>query len=75
MPDNVVILPVITKLDIPIERVLQKAMDAGLTEVVVIGFDADGDEYFAASKPDGGSVLWHLMRAQKRLLAVPDGDD
>lgn len=59
MTAEVIELDVISRLDIPPDRVLQKALDAGLTEVVVIGYDADGQEYFASSQADGGDVLWH----------------
>jgi hypothetical protein len=72
--DNVVILPVVTTLDIPAERVLSAAAEAGLTEVVVVGRDKDGDEYFASSLADGGDVLWHLERAKLRLLRMADDD-
>lgn len=71
---KVIDLPVITKLDLDPQRVLAKAVDAGLTDVVVIGYDADGDEYFASSVSDGGSVLWLIERAKTKLLAVPDRD-
>lgn len=68
MTAEVIELDVISRLDIPPDRVLQKALDAGLTEVVVIGYDADGQEYFASSQADGGDVLWHIERAKMKLL-------
>jgi hypothetical protein len=68
MTDNVVDLPVITRLDIPPEKVLSRALEAGLTDVVVIGYDADGQEYFASSKADGKDVLWLLERGKICLL-------
>lgn len=71
MKDNVVDFPGITKLDLDPERVL-KAASGELTEVVILGFTKDGDEYFASSKADGGSVLWHLERAKLKLLNIPD---
>jgi hypothetical protein len=66
--DNVVYARIPTRLDVPCERILEGAQKAGLTEVVVLGFDADGNEYFASSVADGGDVLWHLERAKFRLL-------
>lgn len=69
---NVVNLPVITRLDLDPERVLQAALDEGMTGVVVIGFDADGDEYFASSYANGADVLWLMKRCEKRLLDVVD---
>lgn len=72
MSDNVVILDVITKLDLPADRVLQKAIDSEVTDAVVIGWDKDGDLYFASSVADGGSVLWLMELAKKRLLEIGD---
>lgn len=61
----------ITKLDLDPDRVLAAA-NGKLTEVVVIGVDKDGYEYFASSKSGGGAVLWSLERAKKALLQVVD---
>jgi hypothetical protein len=69
---DVVVLPVVTCLDLPPERVLQAALEAGLTEVIIVGYAADGSEYFASSVGDGGDVLWHLERAKLRLLRTVD---
>lgn len=69
---NVVVLPVITRLDLPPERVLNAALARGLSEVVIVGVDKDGEEYFAASKSDGGDALWHLQRAAHKLLKIAD---
>lgn len=69
---DVVILPVVTRLDIPPERILKGALEADLTEVVVVGYDKDGNEYFAASMASGGDALWHLERAKLKLLKVSD---
>ena len=62
----------ITKLDLPVERMLNRALEAGLTEVVILGFKEDGDEFFASSKSDGGAVLWHLQRAIHKLMKTPE---
>lgn len=72
MTEKVVALPVVTSCDLPPERLLQAAIDAGLSEVVIVGFDKDGEEYFSSSVADGGSVLWNLERAKMRLLRMPD---
>jgi len=68
--DNVVVLPVVTRLDCPPERVLQAAIEAGLTEATIVGYDADGEFYFASSKASGPEVLWALEVAKKELLNV-----
>lgn len=70
---NVVDLPVISTLARDPARILAKAHDAGLTDVVIIGHDKDGREFFASSKADGGDVVWMLERAKLKLLSlVPD---
>jgi len=62
----------ITKLDIPVERVLRQAQEANLASVVVLGYDADGEEYFKSSISDGGTVVWLMRRAEKHLLEIGD---
>ena len=69
--DNVVDFNGITKLDLDPERVLAKAAGK-LQSVVIIGETKDGDEYFASSVADGGSVLWMIERAKLKLLRVAD---
>lgn len=60
MSDNVVLLHCTTKLDDPAERVLNG--EAGLDQVVIVGYDKDGREYFASSVADGGQVIYRLQR-------------
>lgn len=69
---NVVNIGCVTKLDLPIDTVLEGAKDK-LDAVVIIGYTKDGDEYFASTFADGGSVLWLLEKCKKQLLKV--GDD
>ncbi len=63
----------ITKLDMPPDHILDAAKEKGLEGVVIMGFKADGEEYFASSYADGGTVLWLAERLKKRLLETPDG--
>ena len=62
----------VTRLPTDPARVLERAANAGLQSVVIVGFDADGNEFFASSDTDGGDVLWHLERANLKLLRMPD---
>jgi hypothetical protein len=62
----------ITKLDLPPERVLEKAGGKELEGVVIMGFTKDGEEYFASSYADGGTVLWLIERCKAILLAAYD---
>lgn len=67
---KVINLPVITRLDLQPERVLQAAIDEKMSAAVIIGYDKDDGFYFASSLADGGDVLWLLETAKKALLAV-----
>ena len=66
---NVVNLGCITKLNLPVDRVLDEAKDR-LEGVVIIGYDKDGEEYFASTYADGADVLWLLERAKHELMHV-----
>jgi hypothetical protein len=70
MEDNVVILPVVTRLDVPVERIINAAMEADLESIVIVGYDKDGEQYFASSIADGGTILWLFEKAKKDLLAI-----
>lgn len=59
----------ITKLDLPVDRVLEEAKEK-LEGVILLGFDHDGEEYFASTYADGGVVLWLLAKCKKQLLEV-----
>jgi len=71
--DNVVPLRgLITRLPIPPKRVLTGALERELEDVVVIGWSADGDMYFATSIPDGPNVMWLLELARNNLIKEVD---
>lgn len=70
--ENVVSAGIQTRLDVPPSRILAGAAECGLESVVVIGYDADGGEYFASSAADGGDVLWLLERCKRALLSTAD---
>jgi hypothetical protein len=59
----------ITKLDLPVDRVLDAAKET-LEGVVIMGWTTDGEEYFASTYSDGGTVLWLVERMKKMLLEV-----
>jgi hypothetical protein len=66
--DNVITLPVITTLPIPVERVLSETLKAEPQIAIVIGQGKDGELYFASSVSDGGSVLWWIEKAKLALM-------
>jgi hypothetical protein len=65
-------LDIVTRLDIPPDRVLEQAKGK-LEGVVLLGYDKGG-EYFASSYADGGDVLWLLERCKLRLLTQNNED-
>ena len=69
---DVVDLDCLTTLPTDPQRVINNAAKAGLSSVVIVGFDSEGAEYFASSEADGGNALWHLERAKTKLLRMPD---
>jgi hypothetical protein len=66
---NVINFTGITKLDLPVDRVLDAAKET-LEGVVIMGWTTDGEEYFASTYSDGGTVLWLVERMKKMLLEV-----
>lgn len=68
---NVVYPQFITKLDIPVDRVLEQAIGK-LEGVVLIGYTKDGDEFFASSYASGPECLWLIERCKQQLLEIPD---
>lgn len=68
---NVVQGNFVTRLDIDPDRVLHAAVGK-LQSVVVIGYDADGEEYYASSIADGPNALWLLRRMEHNLIMVVD---
>jgi hypothetical protein len=63
---NIVPIGGITKLDLPVETVLEAAKKH-LDSVVIIGFDKKGKTYFTSTIADGGDVIW-LLEACKNAL-------
>jgi len=66
--DNVVLFDGITLLDLPADLILKKAIDHGMSEVVIIGYDNNGDEYFASSDAEVATALGYLAGAQHKLF-------
>lgn len=62
----------LTKLDIPVERILGGALKADLQSAVVVGFTQDGDLHFASSVASGAEAIFLLQRAIYRLNRMMD---
>ena len=58
-----------TYADVDPDKVLTGAVGK-LSEVVVVGYEANGDFYFASTRANGPDVLWLLKLAEKRLLDI-----
>ncbi len=61
----------ITKLDLDPDTILENNKGK-LEGVVIMGWDKNGNEYFASSYADGGTVLWLVERLKKALLEIGD---
>lgn len=72
--DKVVYFDGMTKLDIPVERVLKWAAEQDLDKVLVIGWTKDGTLYAAGSTGKIGDNL-HLVEAFKYGLMSGEYSD
>ena len=72
MTDNFVSLNNITRLDIPVQRILDQAAENIPADghVMVIGWDNEGDLYFSSSFSDGPEAVWLLEKARLALLTI-----
>jgi hypothetical protein len=72
--DNIIDFPGSTLLDIPVEKVLEGAIDASLDQVVVVGVKEDGSTYLAFSTSDLYQILWFLENAKMDVLNMARDD-
>jgi hypothetical protein len=63
---KVVESPIESRRDI--ERLLARMREAGLKDVVVIGFDKDGEFWTDITFADGPTVLWLMELAKAKVL-------
>lgn len=69
MTDNFIPFSGLTKLKTDADDCLE-ANKGILDDVIIIGFDTEGEFYFAGNTSDGGIIIWLLERAKKQLLEV-----
>ena len=67
---NVQLFPGVSPNSYDPNVMLAAAMRGSLTEVVIVGWDADGDLFFSSSVADGADCLWLLEKAKLALLKV-----
>ncbi len=70
---NIIPLNNVTKLDLPVNRILENAKN-NLEGVIIVGYDNEGEQYFASSYPDGGTVLWLIEQCKLALLTISNED-
>jgi len=66
---NVIPIGGVTNLDLPPDLILDSAKGK-MAGVVLLGYDEDGELYFASSYADGGDVLWLLEKCKQALMEV-----
>lgn len=71
--NNVVDFPGPSTLPEDPARTLQRAAEAGLQQVLVIGWDNEGQFWACASHPSGPDALWLLESCKQALLDVGNG--
>lgn len=69
MSAKIIPLGGVTRLDLPVDHILDKAKER-LDSVVLMGWDKDGELYFASTIADGGDVLWIMEKCKAALLQV-----
>lgn len=69
MTAKIIPLGCVTRIDLPPDRVLEAAVGK-MQGVVLIGYDNDGQLYFASTYADGGDVLWLLEKCKQALMEV-----
>lgn len=57
-------------VDVPSSQVLASALDAGVTDCIVIGLSREGQPYLAAESANADAVVGKLMRAVHMLTSA-----
>jgi len=70
---NVVEIGIVTTQDADPDKVLTQAMGK-LDTVIIMGYDKDGEEYFASNKSEGSLITWLMDRLKHRLMRITDND-
>jgi hypothetical protein len=57
-----------TTLEVPPDKVLKGAVGC-MNQVLVLGYDKEGEEYFASSWGDRAELLWLVERFKQQLMS------
>lgn len=60
----------VTRLELPVDQVLDAAKEECAGAVIVMGWDHDDRLYFASSMSDGAEILWCIEMLKKALLEI-----
>lgn len=71
LADNVRIFPGQTEEPFDATMLLEAAAREKLTDVVILGWDENGELFFSASAADGPEILWLIEKAKLLILAGP----
>jgi hypothetical protein len=63
----------ITRVDLDPDVVLEN-LKGELEGFVIVGYTADGGEYFSSTYADGGTALWLIERCKRALLNNGDAE-
>jgi hypothetical protein len=66
---NVIQFTGITTLNLEPDITLENTKGK-LKGFVILGYNLEGEEYFASTYADGGDVLWLIERMKKKLLDI-----
>lgn len=73
MTNNVIQLPVVTRLDLNPDITLDN-LKGQLEGFVLCGYTTEGVEFFSSTYSDRGTALWLLKRCEKALLEQVDNE-
>ncbi|MCZ4270904.1 hypothetical protein [Maritalea porphyrae] len=68
---NVIQFTGLTRNDMEPDSILENSIGE-LSEVVLVGFDKEGDFVFASSKADAGETIFLLERGKHKLMQCCD---
>ena len=66
--EKVVILDCMTRLPIPVKRVIKGAEKADLSSIIVIGWDSEDKLFLSSSEAKKSELLWLLEKAKQCLM-------
>lgn len=73
------VLPGVERRDLigtlPANQLLQGAIDAGVTDVIIVGRDRSGAPYVASGLPDADKAVGMLMRAVNMIAGATIEND